>query len=89
MDFNDKPMDMLDGCNITHKIQLATHISSHPESIEDAIIIQNDNLTIHPTSKIEGYYYSNNDYVKFDEINVELIFKSLTEIYNSLPQNCN
>ena len=72
-----------------NEIKIFYHNNLCQESIEDAIIIQNDNLTIHPTSKIEGYYYSNNDYVKFDEINVELIFKSLTEIYNSLPQNCN
>ena len=56
---------------------------------QQIINVKNDSLTIHPISKIEGYYYSNNDYIKFDEININLIFNPLTEIYNSQIENCN
>ena len=71
------------------EIRIIYHNNLCQDPPDGAIIIDNDNLTIYPTSKIEGYYHSNNNYVKFDEININLIFNTLTELNNSLPQNCN
>ena len=54
-----------------------------------SINVDNDNLTINPSSQIEGFHFDNNNYIKFGEIDITLIFDSLEQLSNNQNQSCN
>ena len=53
-----------------------------------SLLINNDNLTIFSNSTIEGFFYNNNDYVKFGELEINLNFQSLIEFQQAEPEYC-
>ena len=58
-------------------------------SVGGGIMIENDSLTTQVSpAVIEGFYYNGNDTVKFDDMYINLFFKSLND-FSVQPNECN